>query len=170
MIARTSSDVRRATWGGALSGVAAGAVLTVMMTAMSVAHDKDIWYGMKGAAAPFLGARAMLPGFDGGAVALGLASHFAISAAWGVPFALLFWHLSRSFTLLAGLAWGFVVWVGMYYVVLPTVGLAAMANDAPVVRAVMFHLFFSLSLAAAFLGFERVEERHAKRTAQHAHA
>ncbi len=168
MIAKTSTDIRRASWVGAVSGLAAGAVLTLIMTAMSMAHDTDVWYGIKGAAAPFLGERAMTPGFDGPAVALGLVSHFAISALWGVPFALLFWHASKAMTLAAGVAWGFVVWSGMYYVVLPAAGLADMAHDAPLARAVMFHMIFTVSLAAAFLGFERLEERRWSYAKSHA--
>ena len=68
----------------------------------------------------------------------------AISAAWGALFALAFYGLSRGMTMLAGIAWGFVVWLGMYYVVLPLVGLEAMRRDAPPERAIAFHVFFAV--------------------------
>jgi hypothetical protein len=72
------------------AGLAAGLFLTIMMTVMSAAGGKDLWYGIKGAAAPFFGDRAMRPGFDLPPVALGLIAHLVISAGWAVLFALLF--------------------------------------------------------------------------------
>src|SRR5262245_58523926 len=125
----TSSDARRAAVLGLLAGLTAGLLLTLFMVSMSAAKGVDVWYGIKGAAAPFLGHRAMTPGFDLGAVVLGLVSHLAVSAVWGVLFSLLAYRWSRGLTLAAGIAWGFVVWLGMYYVVLPIVGLSAMRKD-----------------------------------------
>jgi hypothetical protein len=159
---RTENEARRAVLGGALAGLTAGVLLSIIMTVMSAAAGKDVWYGMKGAAAPIVGARAMEPGFDLPAVALGVTNHLAISLAWGVLFALAFYGLSRGVTMLAGIGWGVVVWFVMYYVVLPIVGLAAMRDDAPVGRAILFHEIFSIPLAASFLVYRRLlgEERH----------
>jgi hypothetical protein len=39
----------------------------------------------------------------------------------------------------------------MYYVVLPIVGLSSMQDDAPVGRAIAFHLIFSMALTTAYL-------------------
>jgi hypothetical protein len=171
----TRNEKRAAVLAGAMAGLSAGIALTVLMTVMSAANHRDIWYAMKGAAAPFAGARAMTPGFDLPTVAQGLLDHLAISLGWGVLFALAFWGLGRGTTLAAGVLWAFVVWIGMYYVVLPIVGLEAMRNDAPVPRAIAFHLFYSLLVAGFFLLFrpllggppvehKRIGRRH------HAHA
>jgi hypothetical protein len=157
MIAKTSSEARRALVGGIVAGVAAGLLLTVMMTAMSLLKGNDVWYGIKGAAAPFLGERAMQPGFDALAVGLGLLTHLAISVAWAVPFAALTDGLSRAATLTAGAAWGLVVWIGMYYIALPAVGLEAMTREAPLGRVITYHVFFGVAVAAAFLGYQREE-------------
>jgi hypothetical protein len=159
---KTSIDVRRAAARGAFAGLAAGIFLSLLMTGMSAARGKDIWYGIKGAAAPFLGERATQAGFDLPAVALGLVSHLLISAIWGALFAMLFFGASRLTTVVAGALWGFVVWIGMYYVVLPIVGLAAMQHDAPVGRAIAFHLFFSVAMTAAFLLFPRAFDKDRK--------
>jgi hypothetical protein len=153
----------RAALGGAASGLVAGLVLTLMMTAMSLAKGNDVWYGIKGTAAPFLGERAMEPGFEFLAVWLGLVLHLAISVAWAVPFAFLFYGLGRWSTLLAGAAWGIVVWLGMFYVVLPAVGLEQMQREAPIARAILYHVFFGLAVAVAFLGFQHAEASRFRR-------
>ncbi len=157
MIAKLSIDPRRSVIGGIVAGVAAGLLLTVLMTGMSLLQGNDVWYGIKGAAAPFLGERAMQPGFDMPAAALGLLTHLAISVAWAVPFAFLTDGLSRAPALLAGAAWGLAVWIGMYYVALPAVGLEAMTREAPLGRVIAYHVFFGVAVAAAFLGYQREE-------------
>jgi hypothetical protein len=151
MIPKTSRDRKSALAGGAFAGATAGMGLTLMMTLMSFASGKDIWYGMKGAAAPFLGERAMQPGFDLPAVWMGLVSHLTVSVIWGVLFAFLFYGLSKAATMLAGVGWGIVVWIGMFYVVLPVAGLSAMAQEAPLVKNIVYHEIFSLLLAGMYL-------------------
>src|SRR5206468_1344331 len=108
----------------------------------------------KGAGAPFLGERAMQPGFDGAAVLVGVVSHFAVSIVWGALFALLFYGLSRAATVAAGFLWGFVVWIGMFYVVLPIVGLGDMPSHIPVANAIIEHVIFGIVVALAFLPFQ----------------
>lgn len=155
MIVKQKSDLDRAAVGGVVSGVAAGAFLTIMMTAMSWANDKDIWYGMKGASAPLFGERAMTPGFDLFPVVFGLGAHFVVSIAWAVSFATLFYGLSKAATLAAGVLWGFVTWMVMYGIVLPLVGLSSMTHDAPVGRAIMFHMIYAIPMAVLFLEYQR---------------
>src|SRR5262245_42432993 len=118
-------QARGAARAGALSGLCAGLVLTAAMTGIALAHGTDVWVRLKGASAPFLDGRAMQPGFDLLPVVLGLAFHLLVSAGWGLLFALLVDGLSRLATLAAGVAWGFVVWLGMYYAVLPSLGLSS---------------------------------------------
>ena len=154
MRTRRRSWVAEAARGGAIAGVVAGIVLSAIMLAMTSAAGKDPWYAVKGAGAPFLGARAMMPGFDALAVTVGVLGHLAVSAVWGILFGMLFYGLGRSATVAAGLLWGIVVWIGMYYVVLPIVGQAKMVSDAPVWRAIMFHEIFSVALALAYLPFQ----------------
>jgi hypothetical protein len=147
---------------GVFAGVTAGLFLILMMTVMSAARNKDVWYGIKGAAAPFLGERAMQPGFDLPAVGLGLITHLMISAGWAVIFALLFHGVSRLVTIVGGILWGFVVWIGMYYAVLPVVGLESMQHDASPGRAIAFHLLFSGAMTAAYFLYPRLfgDKRH----------
>lgn len=152
---RSSSDDRHVVKGAVVAGLVSGGVLTAMMTIMSALRGKDIWFGMKGTAAPFLGERAMSPGFDLLAVPMGLALHLFISIGWALAFVSIFYGLSKKATVLAGAFFGVVVWLGMYYVVLPLVGLASMRDGAPMSRAIAYHVFFGVILALAFLPFQR---------------
>jgi hypothetical protein len=148
-------DVGWAFGGGIIAGIVGGAVDSAALLISSVMKHHDTWLVLKGAAAPFIGQRAMRPGFDPFAVFTGLAAHFTVSMIWGVLFALLVFGLSRGSTILAGVLWGFVVWIGMFYVVLPLVGLGAMPKQVPVGAAIFQHVIFGLAVAAGFLPFQR---------------
>ncbi len=155
MVARRRWEAGPALGGGALAGLLAGLVLSIFMVSMAVARGGDFWMTFKGAGTPFLGERAQQPGFDGTAVAVGLLSHLAVSITWGVLFGALFYGISRGATLFMGLLWGVVVWLGMYYVVLPAVGLTAIREQTPIARAVLSHVAFGFLIALAFLPFQR---------------
>jgi hypothetical protein len=157
MTARRLSGRGRALGGGVVAGVLAGVALALVLVAMAIAAGHDAWMPLKGAAAPLLQDRAQAPGFDAEAIGVGIAGHFAISIVWGVLFAAIFYGLSRGATILAGVAWGFVVWLVMYYAVLPALGLAEHANAAPVADAVLLHVLFGFVLAIGFLPFQRHE-------------
>ena len=137
-----------------MAGAVAGIVLSVFMTTMSVAQNTDLWVGAKTAAAPFLGERALQPGFDGPAVLIGTLTHFAVSIGWGAVFGALAYGLSGGVTVAAGVFWGFVVWVTMYYVVLPLAGLPQIAASMPVGNAIFEHVLFGVSVGIAFLPFQ----------------
>lgn len=148
-------ELERASGGGVIAGLAAGLFLTLMMLLTFSLKGQDLWLAFKGTSVPFFGKRAMVPGFDLAPVVVGAIAHYAISAGWGFLFGILAYGLSRPLTLLAGALWGIVVWLGMYYAVLPIVGLAAMARSVPVGTAVLNHVLFGLVLSAAFLPFQR---------------
>lgn len=141
---------------GVAAGLVAGAALSLLMTTMNLLHGQDIWMGMKTAGLPFMGERAMQPGFEAGPVLVGVLCHFAVSAVWGALFAVFAYGMSRSATVGLGALWGIVVWLGMYYVVLPVVGAGDLPRNVPVGMAVLSHVFFGLILGVAFLPFQRV--------------
>jgi hypothetical protein len=154
MAVHDKSQARLALKGGATAGIVGGFVISLFMLASSVAGGRDPWMSMKGAGAPFMGERAMQPGFDASAVIVGVLSHFAVSIGWGILFGLLFFGLSKALTLAAGVFWGFVVWLVMFYVVLPILGLGEMARSAPVAGAIVEHVLFGIATAAAFLPYQ----------------
>ena len=151
--------MRRGVGGGVVSGLVSGLVLAVYLTVMNVAQGGDLWIAAKGAALPFLGERVHQPGFDAAAVLLGVLCHMAISIGWGALFGAIVYGLSKGLTVLAGIAWGIVVWIGMYYAVLPLVGAGDFARSVPVSSAIVTHVLFGLVLGIAFLPYQRTVTR-----------
>lgn len=141
--------------GGVVAGLIAGVALSLLLVLMTRSAGGDIWAALKGASAPIYHERAHAPGFDAGPIALGILFHLAVSVVWGVLFALIFYGLSRSATVLAGGLWGIVVWLTMYYLVLPAFGLGDLVAHAPVQRAVLSHVVFGLIVGLAFVPYQR---------------
>jgi hypothetical protein len=155
MTVNNQSETRQAVKGGAGAGIVAGAILALFLVATNLAAGQDVWLAFKGAGAPFLGERAMQPGFDALAVIVGVLAHLAVSITWGVAFGLLFYGLSKGMTMVAGFFWGFAVWIGMYYMLLPLLGLSDVARSTPLSLAIVSHLLFGIVLGAAFLPYQR---------------
>ena len=149
------SDRGHAAGGGIIAGVIGGVVLSILLIITYLTKGGDVWMAMKGSAAPFFHERAQQPGFDAAVVVLGLACHFAIAIVWGVLFSQLAFGISKPATVIAGAAWGIVVWLVMYYLVLPVVGLAAVARSQPIAGAVILHVVFGLAVGISFLPFQR---------------
>jgi hypothetical protein len=168
MTATNSTEAKQAIKGGAVAGLIGGAVITVFLTALVLIKGGDVWSNVfKGAAAPFLGAAATRPGFDAGPVMLGALIHFAISIGCGIAFGVLAYGLSKPMTLLASLAFGIVVWLGMYYVALPLAGLGDMARETPIANAIITHLVFGLAVGVGFLPFQHRKSIARRRRIDH---
>ena len=136
---------------GALAGVLGGLVLAAFFVAMSWKDGHDLWQPLKLAGYPLLAARALRPGLDNVAIAVGVALHLGISAAWGLSFGLVFHGLSRLGTFVAGLVWGFAAWAVMSWLVLPLADMIDVARAMPLGRAIFAHLLFGATLAVAFM-------------------
>jgi hypothetical protein len=145
----------RCVLGGVVGGIAGGLAMTVLMVGHAAINGLSIWPAFKGAALPLFGTRVFEPGFDFLPVVFGVSNHFAVSMVWGVVFAVLAYGLSRVATLAAALAWGLVVWFGMYFVALPLIGWGDVARAAPVNIALFQHLLFGLAMGIGFLPFQR---------------
>lgn len=145
----------RALGGGAVAGLIGGGVMSVAMLVGALVQGHDIWIDMKTAATQFLHDRAMQPGFDPLAVGLGVIGHLAVSVAWGVVFAAVWYGMSRGVTIAAGVLWGIVVWLAMYDVALPLAGLAQIARETPTDLAIVGHVMFGVAVAVGFLPYQR---------------
>lgn len=141
--------------GGVVAGLIGGAGLAAVMVVTALAKHQDIWPVLTSAGAPFLHERATQPGFELVAVLTGLLGNMAVSVGWGVLFALLFYGLGRPATVMVGAAWGVVVWLVMYHVVLPLLGLGAIARSVPASSAIVEHILYGLGVGLGFLPFQR---------------
>jgi hypothetical protein len=156
MTVHNQTETRQAVKGGAVAGIVAGLILALFLVATHLAGGQDVWLAFKGAGAPLLGERAMQPGFDALAVIVGVLAHLGVSIAWGAAFGLLFFGLTKGMTMVAGFFWGFAVWIGMYYLLLPVLGLGDVARSTPLSLALVSNLLFGLVLGSGFLPYPRV--------------
>jgi CBS domain-containing protein len=150
---RSPWSMVRAVGGGIAAGVFAGLMLAALIAITNAVQGHDVWLGLKRAGIPFLGDRAVMPGFDSHAVLVGLGAHLLVAVCWGVAFALMVYGYSRPATVVAGAVWGLVVWFGMFYVVLPNLGLVA---TLPLRQAIATHVVFGALLGIGFLRYQRV--------------
>jgi hypothetical protein len=155
MTATNSTEAKQSMKGGVAAGAIGGVAIAVFLLLMALIQGVNGWTVFKMASAPFYGDVATQPGFDLGPVLLGTLSHFAVSIGWGILFGLLAYGLSRPMTMLAGAGWGILVWLGMYYVVLPLVGLGEMARETPIGTAIVSHLVYGLAVGVGFLPFQQ---------------
>ena len=146
-----SHGVRIALFAGRVGGL----VLAVFWIATALAGGGDAWQPLEMAAAPVLGPRALVPGFDLSALVLGVILHFAIAAMWGATFGFFFHGLAARGTAIAGALFGIVVWFTMIYVVLPLAGLAELAAAVPVRDAIVAHVLFGLGVGIAYAPFQK---------------
>jgi len=147
----TLSELR----GGVVAGIVGGIVIAFWTASVGRALGDDVWVAAKTAAYPILGLRVLLPGFDGTAVLLGVVCHFAVSLVWGVLFAAVALGLSRRATVWAGALWGLLVWIGMFYVMLPLTGVGIIPYTTPIARAIVEYLVFGLAVGVAFAPYQR---------------
>jgi hypothetical protein len=152
---RTNEKRGNVIMGGVVAGLIGGIAIAIALVVAGLAQGQDIWPNLKGAGYVFLGERAMQPGFDLGAVLVGVASHLAVSIAWGLLFALLFYGASRPATIALGAVWGVIVWMVMAYIVMPIIGLGT--SKAPILLSIIEHLIFGLGVGIGFLPFQRTK-------------
>lgn len=145
----------RSIGGGIFAGIVAGIVMFLYLVGTTAYHGGDIWQVMKGAGLPLLGERAAQPGFDLTAILVGVGVHMGVSIIWALLFAILFFGASRFGTFALGAAWGIVVWLVMYYLVLPIAGLGFMSKSVPLGQAVLMHVVYGLIVGIAFLPYQR---------------
>jgi len=135
--------------GGVAAGIIGGTAMAGLMFVVNLAHGTP-WIALEESGIAFLGARALQPGFDGFAVFIGVATHGLVSGVWGALFGSIVWGLSRSATAIVGPLYGVLVWLGMFYVVLPILGLGAIAQHSPRGLSLFEHVVFGTVVAFAF--------------------
>ena len=148
-----------ALWGGTVAGILGGLAVIGFTAIADYARGRDLWAGLKLAAYPFLRDRAMAPGFEVGALLQGITAHLGVSVIWGVLFGLFAYGMSRSATVSFGVIWGILVWIGMFYFVLPLASSSMLTRGMPAAIAVGQHLVFGLFTGLGFLPYQRTIPR-----------
>lgn len=105
---------------GILGGILAAIVMAAFGMIVSLVAGRGLWFPMKLVAAFAMGQDAIFGGI--GTIALGVVTHLAIGALFGLVYAYLVPRgANRSTDLLIGIAYGVLVYFGMTYAVLPWV-------------------------------------------------
>ncbi len=110
---------------GALAGLAGGLAMALVAALVSVTQRQDIWHEAKAIAIVVLGAQAAAQaGFAALPVLIGTLIHLIIAMLLGAIFGIVtrrWLQLPSDFGIpvVAGLAYGLLVWLVAYFVVLP---------------------------------------------------
>lgn len=132
---------------GVLAGLAGGGLMGLLAMIHAAVIGTGFWLPMKLVAGVWFGAGAVTGG--AGVVLAGLATHLAVSIAWGLLFALLVRRtLDYVPALLVGLAYGAGIWVLMSYGVLPWANEAMFSRVEPVMSWFFgYHLLYGAGVA-----------------------
>jgi hypothetical protein len=170
MTTRKARDWKRVFVSGTIAGAIAGTVLAAILVIIAAIQGDDGWVAVKNAALPFLGETVSRPGFDLVPLLVGVIAHFAVAVSWGVLFAALLHGASRGVTMMAGPFYGVLVFIAMFYAVLPVLGLVSFARGVNHWLALFEHAVYGLTLAIAYLPFQREVMRPSLRQPKHMHA
>ncbi len=146
---------RLAVWGGTVAGLVGALAFAAFSVSADLIRGRDPWVPLKLAAYPLLGETVMSPGLDPGPVLHGSLIHLGICIAWGVLFGLAAYGMTRPATVWFGLTWGLLVWMAMFFLVLPLAGAGVTQRGVPLLLTIGQHLAFGLSLGVAFLLHQR---------------
>ncbi len=123
--------------GGALAGLAGGLAMALVAALISFVEPQDIWREAKAIASVVLGAQAVAKaGFAALPVLIGTLIHLIIAMLLGAIFGIVtrrWLQLPSDFGIpvVAGLAYGLLVWLVAYFVALPVVDPWLLDSYAP---------------------------------------
>ena len=141
--------------GGAIAGLAGGLAMAVVAALLSASIGQDIWHESKRIAAIAYGPTALAAaGFDPGPVLLGTLLHLLVSALLGAIFGIVtrrWLHLTSDFgtPIMAGLAYGLLIWMAAYFVVLPLFNPALLEIYAP--AFIIQHVAYGVVLGLVYM-------------------
>ena len=121
-----------------------------------------IWTALKIPAYPFVGERAVEPGFDASIVLLGVASHLGVSIIWGVLFGIVARGLSWRTTIALGVLWGILIGWVTYYVILPLTAGGALTEVPRLAAVFLLYVPYGLAMATSFLLWQRAARRRGR--------
>jgi hypothetical protein len=122
---------------GALAGLGGGLAMALIGMLLAHALDQDRWLQMKVIASPVLGSVvAAEPGFVAGPIMLGALIHVLVAALLGALFEMLMRRIARlpadyGIPELDGLAYGLLIWLIAFFIVIPAVSPLMLQIFAP---------------------------------------
>ena len=140
---------------GAVAGLVGGIVSAVWGLVMSPILGTNVLHETRLAAVPLLGRAALQPEHASLALLVGGASHFGVSIAWGMVFALVSYPASPLAMIGFGALFGAAVWRMMYDLVLPVLGAAWIVEGFSTARALTEHVVFGVGTAVGLLWARR---------------
>ncbi|MEP6573836.1 MAG: hypothetical protein ABJD11_14120 [Gemmatimonadota bacterium] len=161
--------VGRVLAGAGVVGVLDGTAAVLLRLAISGAFDPAGVF--QGIASVVAGDEAVGGGFR--TVALGLAMHFSVALAWTTVYATIYryWPALREFTrstggaVLAGAAFGPLVWIVMRLAVLPLLVAQGAIKPGPFLRMIAIHIV-CVGIPMAFIIRDRQDDPHAREPAR----
>ena len=117
----SGSDVVKRMIGGAIFGVLGSVVMGIFAMVVALIQQGDFFMPLKGIAATFLGQAAMQPGFALAPVLIGLLFHMFNGMWLGALFGLITPNLPLTWSILAGMIFGFIEGMGALWFVVPLV-------------------------------------------------
>jgi hypothetical protein len=130
---------------GIVEGIGGGVIGAVLMYGFALsfrAHGIDCWAVLKCPVFP----AAMHPGFDLAPLMAGLVSQLLVGSCWGMLFGMLFVRARVTTTIVAGPLWGLVVWLGMYYAILPAFNMRLYVSTSVPLWAAALHVVFGVGV------------------------
>jgi len=121
--------------GGAIAGLIGGAAMTIVGAMLAASVDNDVWLGPRQIATMVYGQAALSdPGI--GPIVVGTLLHLLISALLGAVFGIVsrrWLHLPSDYGMPVwiGVAYGIMIWLVAYFVVLPLVNPTLLTTYAP---------------------------------------
>jgi hypothetical protein len=133
---------------GAFAGVLAGIALLSIGELLVLLDHHPLWLPAQLASAPLCRARALTV-FDARCLANGVVLHLVVAASWGALYAWFFhrFGLTKRDRTFGGAFAGLVMWIAMFYLLLPIFGISAAFRAAPLAVSIGLHLLFGIALS-----------------------
>jgi len=148
-----------------IATMAAGMMFGMLQMIVEAVIGHGFWSPLRYIASVFTRGASIDPSFSLGPVIVGLGGHMMNSVILGVIFAAMVWKPVHNPIVLAmaGMMWGAIVYVVMWWAVIPTIDPAMTLLNAP--WFFVSHLVFGMVLGLGVAVVQRVSQRQQPATA-----
>jgi hypothetical protein len=144
----------------AVAGVVAGIVMAMAAMVIAAIAGHGFWAPPRAITGTVFGAEYAGSGFAVGSVVVGMMLHMMLSAAFGVVYALLVGLATRTLAtgpqVVAGMAWGLVLWAVNTFLIAPQLAGGELLTEAmPAWTWLVVHLLFGAMLGLLYAAWRR---------------